>query len=570
MRKYINWKTVCIAIVLLGIALRTANLGHKFYWDDEVRTAIRISGYLPQDIVEEMYNGAIVEVSELDRFKFPNAEKDMGDAIAALSKHPEHPPLYYILNRVWVQVFGNSIAVIRSLPVLLSLLGFPCLYWLGKELFQSPKATWFAMAIVAISPLHILYAQEAREYSIWTTTILLSSAALLRAVRVNTIRSWGIYTVTAILGFYSHFLFGAMAIAQGIYVWVMENDRPNVGANGVRPIKTYTRQFLFSIAIAILVFSPWIFVTFAHLNQIDRVVSTTSDRVELFRLINVWFRSLNRVFFSADLGSANIIIVLVALHSIYFTYRHAPKRIWLFLLGLVAIHALIIMGPDLILGGTRSTRIRYLTPAYLGMQLTIAYFFAQQFIPISRINATDGNCNVGANAVRPIQSVMPFSKNGINGKMKWRHRSWRMFAIVAVTASIIASSIDVTKEVTWNKGDDNARRYLKTAEIVNSSPQPLVISDASLQPGDPNVVYLLNLSYNLDDRVKLQLVRYPNTPEIPDGFSNIYLFRPSPELAAKLQQDPAIALVPIIDSSSFPVWEIVAIAANQPKKNMRI
>lgn len=42
------------------------------------------------------------------------------------------------------------------------------------------------MALIAVSPFHVLYAQEAREYSLWTVTILLSSAALLRAMRVKT------------------------------------------------------------------------------------------------------------------------------------------------------------------------------------------------------------------------------------------------------------------------------------------------------------------------------------------------------------------------------------------------
>ncbi|MEG4330199.1 hypothetical protein Q5688_33505, partial [Microcoleus sp. herbarium5] len=58
---------------------------------------------------------------------------------------------------------------------------------------------------LAVSPLHVLYAQEARPYSLWSALILLSCASLLRALRLQNKLSWSIYAVANIMGFYTHF-----------------------------------------------------------------------------------------------------------------------------------------------------------------------------------------------------------------------------------------------------------------------------------------------------------------------------------------------------------------------------
>src|SRR5207248_4961479 len=95
---------------------------------------------------------------------------------------------------------------------------FPGLYWLCRELFGCSRTAWMAVALLAVSPFHVLYAQEAREYSLWTVAILLSSAALLRAARLQTRRTWWAYAASVALGLYSHTLFVLVAGAHGAYM----------------------------------------------------------------------------------------------------------------------------------------------------------------------------------------------------------------------------------------------------------------------------------------------------------------------------------------------------------------
>ena len=58
---------------------------------------------------------------------------------------------------------------------------------------------WLAVATIAISPFQIVYAQEARPYSLFVMLILLSRAVLVRGMRLKTNSSWGIYAVTLVV-----------------------------------------------------------------------------------------------------------------------------------------------------------------------------------------------------------------------------------------------------------------------------------------------------------------------------------------------------------------------------------
>lgn len=500
-------KAVLLLIVILGLLFRLTNIEQKFYWDDEVLTSLRISGYTPPEVVQEVYNGQITSVADLEQYKYPNSEQDLTDTLQALMAHPEHPPLFYLMERFWVQWFGNSVTVIRSLPILISFLTFPCLYWLCIELFESSLVGWVAMAIIAVSSLHVLYAQEAREYSLWTLTILLSNATLLRAMKLKTPLSWVGYTGTLILGLYSHLLFFLTMISQGIYVLGSEGWR--LGKLGIR----YGQTTL----ISLLVFVPWIGVIIHHRDQIQRTMSAVDRPEELSHLIDVWFRNANLAFFSADLGSFNVVPLIFAIYLLYFVDRYAPRKVRLFSLTLIGVTAAAIILPDLLLGGTRSTRLRYLTPCFLGLQITAAYFFSTQ--------------------IRVIKT--------------WKQRSWRIILILVLSTSILGCLLDAQEQITWNKGDSNAKHYLYITQLINQAPQALVISDAVPTDRDPSAIRLLKLSYELEPEVSLLLTTSSDTLKVPDQFRNLFLFYPSEALLNFFNRRTEYQPVQVIERGSF-------------------
>ena len=183
-RAQLKW--LMAMVLALGIFFRCTHLDQKVYWRDEAFTALRVSGFTVADVRQQLFDGHEIGKADLQIYQQLNATKSWLDTVQSLVvEDSQHPPLYYLLARGWMQYFGSSVAAIRSLSALLGVLVLPSLYWLCLELFESALVSGVAIALVAVSPFHILFAQEAREFVLWTVTTLLSSATLLRATRVQ-------------------------------------------------------------------------------------------------------------------------------------------------------------------------------------------------------------------------------------------------------------------------------------------------------------------------------------------------------------------------------------------------
>lgn len=214
--------SIFIIIIALGVFFRISNIENKVYWVDEVATSIRASGYTKQEATQNLYKLDVISVKNLQNYQKLTAQKNVIDTFKALIKSPEHSPLYFVLTRFWVQLFGSSIVATRSLSVVFGLLAIPCVYWLCRELFNLPLVSWIAVALFAVSPFYVAYSQEARPYSLWIVTIFGSNIALLRAIRLNSRQSWFLYTITLIIGFYTSLFSIFVAVGQSIYILILE------------------------------------------------------------------------------------------------------------------------------------------------------------------------------------------------------------------------------------------------------------------------------------------------------------------------------------------------------------
>ena len=109
-----------IAVLILGVFFRLANLDRKLYWHDEAYTSLRISGYTGREVQQQIFNGQVIGIEDLQKYQRSNSERGISDTIKTLAiDDAQHPPLYYVLVRIWVEWFGNSVAVTRSLSALI-------------------------------------------------------------------------------------------------------------------------------------------------------------------------------------------------------------------------------------------------------------------------------------------------------------------------------------------------------------------------------------------------------------------------------------------------------------------
>ncbi|QQG47103.1 MAG: glycosyltransferase family 39 protein [Candidatus Woesebacteria bacterium] len=84
-----------------------------------------------------------------------------------------HPPLYYLSLRFWVNLLGSNEISARSLSIIFALLTIYVIFLIGKAVFNK-KAGMIAALLLATSPLHIYYSQEARMYTMSTFLASLS------------------------------------------------------------------------------------------------------------------------------------------------------------------------------------------------------------------------------------------------------------------------------------------------------------------------------------------------------------------------------------------------------------
>ncbi len=145
-------KFLIIAILLIGIGLRFFNLEQKVYSADEVRSIMRFSGYTTQEVREQAFNGEIIGRKDLQYVQHPHSERSLSDALRSLMSNPEHPPLYHLSARFWMQLIPIEHSA-RTFSIFLSILVIPCLYWLCLELFDSSLTGWIVRE-------HLIYASE--------------------------------------------------------------------------------------------------------------------------------------------------------------------------------------------------------------------------------------------------------------------------------------------------------------------------------------------------------------------------------------------------------------------------
>ncbi len=510
-----------IALILaLGIFFRFDNLGKKVFWHDEVFTKLFIDGYAVKEWKQALFTGKIIEVNDLQTFLHFNPRKSLVDTVRDLAtQDPHHPPLYYGLARIWIAHFGDSIATLRLLSALLSLLAFPAAYWLCLELFESPRVAWTAVILFAVSPFVVLYAQEAREYALWTALILLSNAALLRALRLSQqsgtrrrgkILAWALYSLVIVLGLYTSFSTALVIAAQSIYILVREKFR----------FTKITLSFGAALSGALILFLPWVMVLLDHFKTFDASTAWARDTViSRFELLKTLALNISRLV--VDFGwdyhhgltyVAVVLVLLLVAAACFEVASRSPLKSTAIVLILIVVPISILLLPDLIFGGIRSASARYFTSSLIAILLALSFLLATRLA---------------------------------------EKKFGRVLAGLIIALGIASCFYNSRLDVTWTKGINV--HLDQVAQPINRSNAPLLVGNQTgYNPGT-----LFALSYRLKPGVKLQLLATEEGYKLPPGFSDIYLLDPSASLRQNLENQQQVKLELVFEDFHLHLWRVV-------------
>lgn len=230
-----NWKLQLLLVLAAATLLRFLLLGSKSLWFDEAFSALE-------------------------------AQRSLQAIWSPRTSYLEpHPPLYYTMLHYWVSWWGSSETAVRFPSALMSLVNVGLLYGLGRRL-ANERVAMLAAALLALSPLNIWYAQEARMY------VFITGAGLLYALLLTWDSWWALplLTLTLTVGLYTDYvmLLPWAGLSALWLLWWWEQGRPT------RP---FINWFAGSIAAGLL-FSPW-------LSEFQRVLDGFAD-VHLFQTVN--------------------------------------------------------------------------------------------------------------------------------------------------------------------------------------------------------------------------------------------------------------------------------------------
>jgi 4-amino-4-deoxy-L-arabinose transferase-like glycosyltransferase len=195
------------------------------------------------------------------------ADLSLPELLRFVASVDHHPPLYYLLQHGWQVALGDSAFAVRSLPALLGVATVPLLYAAGRRLMDGTTALVAAL-LLAVSPFHVRYGQEARMYALMT---LLAAAALFclavwladsRAGSVRRRAAMGGLAVAQALLMLTHntaaLLFPA-ALNAGVAgaFWMQGASAKTAGVGGTLGEKGFVLRWLAVQAAALLLWLPW-------------------------------------------------------------------------------------------------------------------------------------------------------------------------------------------------------------------------------------------------------------------------------------------------------------------------
>ena len=200
-----------------------------------------------------------------------------------------HPPLYFWLFHVWIRLTGVSEFAIRSFSVFFGLIATAVTYVFTLRLSRQRLAASVALILIALSPFHITWSQDARMYALATMSVGLTAYTYLRGWT----RSMALGGIAAALSHY----FGAFVIViivlhRVIYWRDHRHDR---------------RQFVIAILVIALVCLLWAIFAFGLIRRDSG--HARFDPQHTFQLM----ATLYTVSKSADLHSYVAVVLLILL-----------------------------------------------------------------------------------------------------------------------------------------------------------------------------------------------------------------------------------------------------------------
>ena len=277
------WWLAMTGITLAAALLRLSRLGEESLWFDEAST------------------WAVLQAPG-------------GDFITAVVRHEVSPPLYFALMKGWTSIAGDSEVVLRLPSALVGTLTVLILGWLARRI-AGPGPALVGSFLLALSPFHIWYSQEARSYAVYTFLILLATTALAVAWETNQRQAWRVYSLSLLAACYTHYFAVYFLVGHAAFVALASlSAAKSLPAH--QRLLLRGRNWVVCTAVVGLVFIPWLILKaqkhpWSYGNWIRDLWANTPPLLQLWETTKGIFLGNWYPFAARDWVHLGIIILMV-------------------------------------------------------------------------------------------------------------------------------------------------------------------------------------------------------------------------------------------------------------------
>ena len=150
-----------------------------------------------------------------------------------------NPPLYYVVLKLWMGIFGSSEIALRSLSLVFFYATLYVGYLIMKDVFKlTTRKSLFYLLFFIVNPLLHYYAFEARMYSMMAFIATLLFYALMK-------KKYKLYAYIALIGLFTHYFLFIVVAFQSLFVFITSH-------------KSDRRHFFLPLFKSVLWYIPWI------------------------------------------------------------------------------------------------------------------------------------------------------------------------------------------------------------------------------------------------------------------------------------------------------------------------
>lgn len=309
---------------------KTYNNGFRYYW----WLVVAVTGLITYTVIMLLARGQSIWFDE--GYSIMLAKRSFAD-IFALTAVDAHPPFYYLLLKLWGEVFGFGEFALRSLSAVCTAGAVMTMLALLRRLF-GVRVALLALPFLVIAPFLLRYGYEVRMYALATLVGVAATYALVCAYQAKNWRWWLVYAVLVALGMYTLYMTLAVWLAHAVWLLGMSLKQWRRGE------QWWCWPWLYAFMGAVVLFAPYVGTFFHQLTNSAlpgighelTLVGMVGILTNLFVYMPEW--SVGG-WLSLLLVAVTIIIGIVT----YFALRRSEptQRAWLLLLASLAVVPLL-------------------------------------------------------------------------------------------------------------------------------------------------------------------------------------------------------------------------------------